>query len=78
MTVAHFITSYVVFEILLVVCAVGFTWWGRKRRLRSKGQRPPHGFQPTDEAFIDPTTGKKQRVWFNPETGERYYETVER
>lgn len=25
---------------------------------------------------IDPTTGVAQRVWFNPETGERFYETV--
>jgi hypothetical protein len=28
---------------------------------------------PTDEMFVDQETGRRMRVWFNPETGEREY-----
>jgi hypothetical protein len=35
------------------------------------------GFVRTDETFVDPTTGIRQRVWFNPHTGERRYQTVD-
>jgi hypothetical protein len=31
-------------------------------------------FQRTDEVFVDPTTGVKTRVWFDPRSGERRYE----
>jgi len=30
-------------------------------------------FQRTEEAFVDPTTGRRMRVWFDPGTGERRY-----
>jgi hypothetical protein len=30
-------------------------------------------FQRTEEAFIDPTSGRKMRVWLDPRTGERRY-----
>lgn len=29
--------------------------------------------EPTDEMFVDQDTGRRMRVWFNPETGEREY-----
>jgi hypothetical protein len=29
--------------------------------------------QPTAEVFLDPATGRRMRVWFNPATGEREY-----
>ena len=32
---------------------------------------PP--FQPTDERFVDPTTGRRMRVYVDPATGERRY-----
>ena len=28
---------------------------------------------PTDERFIDPSTGERTRVWINPASGERSY-----
>ncbi len=39
---------------------------------------PPQGagkghWQPTDERFVDPTSGKMVHVYFNPQTGERDY-----
>jgi len=36
--------------------------------------RPPaHPFQRTDEAFLDPTTRRRMRVYVDPTTGERRY-----
>ena len=29
--------------------------------------------QPTSEAFIDPDTGRRMRVWYDPSTGQRDY-----
>ena len=29
--------------------------------------------QPTTEAFIDPDTGRRMRVWYDPSTGRREY-----
>jgi hypothetical protein len=30
-------------------------------------------FRPTDERFVDPTTGHRMRVYVDPRTGERRY-----
>lgn len=30
-------------------------------------------FQRTDEAFVDPTSGQRMRVWLDPSSGERRY-----
>ena len=30
-------------------------------------------FRPTEERFVDPTTGVRMRVWLDPEAGERRY-----
>ena len=32
---------------------------------------PVAPFRPTDELFVDPTTGQRLRVYLNPATGER-------
>jgi hypothetical protein len=49
---------------------------------RSSGESGPGGgeasvpvapFRPTDEVFIDPTTGHHLRVYLDPATGERRY-----
>jgi hypothetical protein len=49
---------------------------------RSAGEPGPGGgepsmptapFRPTDEQFVDPTSGQRLRVYLNPATGERRY-----
>lgn len=70
-----FVVSYIALEVAVIVIAVVATWWARRRRLRSRDRRSLEGFVRTDEVFSDPTTGIRQRVWFNPRTGERRYET---
>jgi len=48
---------------------------GRYRSSTSGETSTPGGrFQRTDEVFVDPTTGVKTRVWFDPRSGERTYE----
>ena len=42
-------------------------------RYRSSGRVHPAALQPTPEIFIDPETGKRMRVWFDPSTGVREY-----
>lgn len=42
-------------------------------RYRSDSTAPGSPFQRTDEAFIDPTTGRQMRVYVDPTTGERRY-----
>ena len=32
------------------------------------------GLRPTDEVFVDPTTGERMRVWFDASSGARRYE----
>jgi len=66
--------NVVVWVIVAVVVAVGvvvavFGW----DRYRSNGKADPESSQPTSEVFIDPTTGKSMRVWYNASTGEREY-----
>lgn len=34
---------------------------------------PQHPFRPTEERFVDPTTGRLMRVYLDPSTGERRY-----
>ena len=36
-------------------------------------QRPDGRFRPTDERFVDPTTGVAMQVWMDPSSGERRY-----
>ena len=39
-------------------------------------QRPDGRFRPTDERFLDPTTGVPMQVWIDPSSGERRYVPV--
>ena len=47
----------------------------RQRYGAAAEERPtrPEGYRPTDEVFVDPTTGQRTRVWIDPQSGERSY-----
>ncbi|WP_068674208.1 hypothetical protein [Oceanobacillus sp. Castelsardo] len=63
--------------IILIVLVIG-SWFIWDRRFKSKhGQKVPKGFIQTNEVSIDPTTHKRLVVYFNPETGERFYKEEE-
>jgi hypothetical protein len=47
----------------------------RQRYGDSEDERRPatERERPTDEVFVDPTTGQRTRVWVDPQSGERSY-----
>lgn len=61
-------------EILgLIICILLGYFIYDKRFNHNHGTEVPKGFEQTDEVNIDPVTGDKTRVYFNKETGERFY-----
>ncbi|MFO2549486.1 hypothetical protein QTN31_07570 [Alicyclobacillus cycloheptanicus] len=74
--VIHALIVYVIAVVIVAVLAFAFTRWQRYRRVDKAPQIPP-GFERTAEINVDPTTGIRQRVWYNPTTGERFYETLD-
>lgn len=61
-------------QILALIALIIVSWliWD-KRFKRKHGREVPIGFNRTNEVSIDPTTKKKLVVYYNPETGERFY-----
>lgn len=60
---------YVAVNGLLIVGAILF----ERKGYRSRVSRTQGKWQSTGERFVDPTTGKRVDVYYNPETGERDY-----
>jgi predicted lipid-binding transport protein (Tim44 family) len=59
--------------IILIILVIG-SWFIWDRRFKAKNrQQVPKGFVRTNEVSFDPTTNKKLVVYFNQETGERFY-----
>ena len=52
---------------LIVITIIGESRYWPSRR-ESDG-----ALRPTDERFIDPTSGTPMRVWIDPQSGERIY-----
>jgi hypothetical protein len=44
-----------------------------KRFKSQQGEKVPAGFEKTDEINIDPVNNEKTRVYYNSQTGERFY-----
>lgn len=61
-------------QIIFVLVIIFGSWFIWDRRFKTKhGQQVPEGFIRTNEISIDPTTNKRLVVYYNPDTGERYY-----
>lgn len=64
---------YVFFEIGIVICAViTYIFWDKRYR-KNHGSGVPEGFEKTEEVTIDPSDGRRLRVYYNSRTGERFY-----
>ncbi len=66
----------IVFLVLLVLigAAALFRWERYRGGPRGASTVPPSPTaRPTSEAFIDPETGLRMRVWYDSRTGERTY-----
>ncbi|MBS4219861.1 hypothetical protein KHA96_16220 [Bacillus sp. FJAT-49711] len=61
-------------QIVIAIILIFGSWFIWDRRFKTKhGQKVPDGFVRTKEVSIDPTTQKRLVVYFNPDTGERFY-----
>lgn len=65
---------YLIFQIsIALVCILLGYFIYDKRYKRNHGKEVPKGFEVTNEVNLDPVTGEKKRVYYNAETGERFY-----
>jgi hypothetical protein len=65
----------VVIVIIVVVIAgiiIALFGWDRYRGNRKK-PADTDALQATDEVFVDPDTGGRTRVWYDPRSGRREY-----
>lgn len=68
-----FVNIYILIQICVVIFAVvGYVIWDKRYR-KNHGVDIPEGFEKTEEITIDPSDGRKLRVYYNSETGERFY-----
>lgn len=62
----------VIYTGIAIIALLSWFVWD-KRYKKGNGQDVPKAFQATDEVIIDPVSGKRSRVYYNPQTGERFY-----
>ena len=66
------VVEWIILAVVIAGIVIALFGWDRYR-----GNRKPAGAdgasQPTSEAFIDPDTGRRMRVWYDPSTGQRDY-----
>lgn len=58
--------------IVLVIISLSVLFYDRRYKKR-RSRIIPNGYIRTEEVSIDPVTHEKQRVYYNPNTGERIY-----
>ena len=64
---------YIIIEISIVILAIiGFVFLDKRYR-KNHGLDVPEGFEKTNEVTIDPSNGRRLRVYYNSKTGERFY-----
>ena len=64
--------AYVIWGGLLIIGLLSWFIWDKRYR-QNVGKDLPQGYKKTDEVFIDPVDGRRQRVYYNPDTGDRQY-----
>jgi hypothetical protein len=63
--------QWTILAVVIMGVVIALFGWDRYR-----GRKPSAdagAAQPTGEAFIDPETGRRMRVWYDPATGRRDY-----
>jgi hypothetical protein len=64
--------EWVILAVVILGIVIAIFGWDRYRGGR-KSASNGGASQPTDEVFIDPETGRRMRVWYDPGTGKRDY-----
>lgn len=55
-----------------VIALLSWFIWDKRYR-RNHGTAVPPGYMLTSEVFIDPISGQALKVYYDPQTGERFY-----
>jgi hypothetical protein len=66
------ITDWIILAVIVGGIIIGIFGLDRYRGAR-KGPGEAPNSRPTDEVFVDPETGRRTRVWYDPGTGQRDY-----
>ena len=66
------VIEWIILAVVVAGIVIAIFGWDRYRGNR-KTAASDGASQPTTEAFIDPDTGRKMRVWYDPSTGQRDY-----
>jgi hypothetical protein len=66
------IVELVVLVVVIAGIVIALLGWDRYRGNR-KNASNDSASKPTSEVFIDPETGRRTRVWYDPTTGQREY-----
>lgn len=66
------IAEIVILVVVVAGIVIAIFGWDRYRGNR-KSVSNDSASQPTDEVFIDPDSGRRTRVWYDPGTGKRDY-----
>ncbi len=57
---------------IIVIALLSWFIWDKRYR-RNHGTDIPNGYIPTSEVSIDPVSGQELKVYYNPQTGDRFY-----
>jgi hypothetical protein len=68
--------EWVILAVVVLGVVIAIFGWDRYRGSR-KSAGTGSGSEPTGEVFIDPATGQRMRVWYNPASGDREYRAEE-
>jgi len=66
------ILNVLIYGDLLIIAVLSWFIWDKRYR-GNHGANIPKGYIATDEVFIDPVHGKKIKVYYDPQTGNRFY-----
>jgi hypothetical protein len=66
------VIEWIILAVVIAGIIIALFGWDRYRGSR-KTAGDAGAAQPTSEAFIDPDTGRRMRVWYDPSTGQRDY-----
>ncbi|MET3729627.1 hypothetical protein ABID52_003208 [Fictibacillus halophilus] len=73
MNIINILIGWQVLSILFLIVLGIISWLYFDKRYKKSETKVPSGYIWTDEISIDPTSGKRERVYYNPDTGDRFY-----
>jgi hypothetical protein len=73
MNIISILIGWQVLSVLFLIILGIISWMYFDKRYKKSETKVPSGYIWTDEISIDPTSGKRERVYYNPDTGDRFY-----